>query len=56
MMAGMNEIRDGEMTDREASGDVGLVWSKPEIVSYKPASAAQGISYLPNDGISNLTP
>ena len=31
-------------------------WSKPEIVSYKPAASAQGISYTPLDGLSNLTP
>lgn len=31
-------------------------WEKPEIVSYTPAKDAQGISYTPSDGISNLTP
>jgi len=31
-------------------------WEKPEIVSYTPAKGAQGISYTPSDGISNLTP
>jgi hypothetical protein len=31
-------------------------WVKPEIISFKPVTAAQGISYLPLDGISNLTP
>lgn len=30
-------------------------WVKPEIVSFKPVSAAQGISYMPLDGLSNLT-
>jgi hypothetical protein len=30
-------------------------WVKPEIVSFKPLAAAQGISYNPLDGISNLS-
>jgi len=30
-------------------------WVKPEIVSFLPAKAAEGISYRPLDGISNLT-
>lgn len=30
-------------------------WVKPEIVSFKPIEAAEGISYRPRDGISNLT-
>ncbi|MES2055850.1 MAG: hypothetical protein V4564_07935 [Pseudomonadota bacterium] len=30
-------------------------WVKPEIVSFEPVKAAEGISYRPNDGISNLT-
>jgi len=30
-------------------------WIKPEIVSFKPVEAAEGISYRPRDGISNLT-
>ena len=31
-------------------------WSKPEIASFLPASAAEGISYNPLDGLTNLTP
>jgi hypothetical protein len=31
-------------------------WVKPEIVSFLPAKAAEGIAYRPTDGISNLTP
>jgi hypothetical protein len=31
-------------------------WVKPEIVSFEPVKAAEGISYLPSDGVSNLTP
>ena len=30
-------------------------WVKPEITSFAPVQAAEGISYRPNDGISNLT-
>ena len=30
-------------------------WIKPEIVSFKPVEAAEGISYTPRDGLSNLT-
>lgn len=31
-------------------------WVKPEIISFKPVEAAEGISYRPSDGIANLTP
>ncbi|WP_157082370.1 hypothetical protein [Sphingomonas pruni] len=31
-------------------------WVKPEIASFLPAKAAEGISYRPTDGLSNLTP
>lgn len=30
-------------------------WVKPEITSFAPAKAAEGIFYLPTDGLSNLT-
>lgn len=30
-------------------------WVKPEIISFLPAKAAEGIRYRPTDGISNLT-
>ena len=30
-------------------------WVKPQIASFLPAKAAEGISYRPTDGISNLT-
>jgi len=30
-------------------------WVKPEIVSFVPAKAAEGIAYRPTDGFSNLT-
>ena len=31
------------------------VWVKPAITSFAPVKAAEGISYRPTDGISNLT-
>lgn len=43
------------VSEQVATDGAREAWSKPEIVSYKPASSAQGISYRPNDGISNLT-
>lgn len=30
-------------------------WVKPEITSFAPVEAAEGISYRPLDGIQNLT-
>jgi len=30
-------------------------WIKPQIESFLPAKAAEGISYRPNDGLSNLS-
>ncbi|MDB5675719.1 MAG: hypothetical protein JWM65_2701 [Sphingomonas bacterium] len=30
-------------------------WVKPEITCFAPVQAAEGISYRPNDGISNLS-
>ncbi|MDK2766914.1 MAG: hypothetical protein KYX69_04260 [Sphingomonas sp.] len=30
-------------------------WVKPEIASFLPAKAAEGIAYRPTDGLSNLT-
>lgn len=31
------------------------VWVKPAVTSFAPVKAAEGISYRPTDGISNLT-
>ena len=42
-----------DATDQAAT--VKEAWSRPEIVSYKPAVSAKGFSYTPLDGISNLT-
>ena len=30
-------------------------WVKPEFTTFLPVSAAEGISFRPNDGLSNLT-
>lgn len=30
-------------------------WIKPAVTSFAPVKAAEGISYRPTDGISNLT-
>lgn len=47
----MDETRTGKAVD--AAREEG--WVKPEIVSFKPIEAAEGISYRPRDGFSNLT-
>lgn len=40
----------------EQKAEVGApAWVKPEIISFLPAKAAEGIGYRPTDGISNLT-
>jgi len=33
----------------------GEPWVKPEIASFEPVKAAEGISYNPLDGLANLT-
>ena len=30
-------------------------WTKPELTGFAPVQAAEGISYRPNDGLSNLS-
>ena len=43
----------------EQTGDVDTGksgWVAPEITTFLPAKAAEGISYRPGDGLSNLTP
>lgn len=30
-------------------------WSKPELTAFAPVEAAEGISFRPNDGLSNLS-
>lgn len=34
----------------------GDTWVKPEVTSFAPVKAAEGISYNPTDGLTNLTP
>ncbi len=31
-------------------------WLEPDIVTFQPAAAAEGVSYNPTDGLTNLTP
>jgi hypothetical protein len=49
----MEQLPQNEQTVAPAEVDE---WVKPEIASFLPAKAAEGISYRPTDGISNLTP
>lgn len=50
-------MNDLENQNQETSSTEELqAWIKPEILSFKPVEAAEGIRYRPSDGISNLTP
>lgn len=31
------------------------IWIKPAVTSFAPVKAAEGISYRPSDGLTNLT-
>jgi hypothetical protein len=42
-------------SDNQPSAVEDKDWVKPRIESFLPAKAAEGISYRPTDGISNLT-
>lgn len=42
-------------TTEAADAPAREAWIKPEIASFEPVKAAEGISYRPTDGISNLT-
>ncbi len=48
------------MNDQNTDCDLNLeqqTWTKPELIRYgSVADITLGISYTPNDGISNLTP
>jgi hypothetical protein len=46
---------DQEVTSVATVAEAGEQWVKPEVISYAPVGAAQGISYKPNDGLSNLS-
>lgn len=47
--------RDNDAATVTQIVEVGEPWVKPEVISYAPVGAAQGISYKPNDGLSNLS-
>ena len=49
----MDQLPQNEHTVAPAEAEE---WVKPEIASFLPAKAAEGISYRPTDGLSNLTP
>jgi hypothetical protein len=46
---------DQELTPASPVAEANEQWVKPEVISYAPVGAAQGISYKPNDGLSNLS-
>ena len=48
----MNEAENQTPDTKE---ETEVTWIKPEIVSYSPITAAEGISYRPLDGVFNLT-
>jgi len=43
-------------SNEELGKDQAEVWIKPQLVSFSPVKAAEGISYQPGDGLYNLTP
>ena len=47
-----NKIVEGAAESQPVSAEA---WVKPVITSFEPVSAAQGASFRPGDGISNLT-
>ena len=50
----MNETKNDAPTPAVEATDK-PEWVKPGIKSFAPVQAAEGISYRPNDGISNLS-
>ena len=50
----MEKLPENQVSGQSPTDDD--TWVKPQIVSFLPAKAAEGISYRPTDGISNLTP
>lgn len=50
----MDKLEDQKMAAVEAPA--GEAWIKPEVTSFAPVKAAEGISYNPTDGLTNLTP
>ncbi len=57
-MSQQNEPTDASAIEAAGSPSIEQkeAWSKPEIKAYRPTNTAEGISYNPLDGISNLTP
>lgn len=47
----------GRVDEASAEGPAAQrdAWERPEIVSFRPVSAARGILYSPGDGLANLT-
>lgn len=50
----MSKPDERNMAAAEAQTD--QTWIKPEVTSFAPVKVAEGISYQPMDGVSNLTP
>ncbi len=46
---------DKDLASTESGAAASEQWVKPEVTSYAPVGAAQGISFKPNDGLSNLS-
>ena len=51
----MEKSARSETTDTVEATEGREQWVKPEFTTFLPVSAAEGISYRPNDGLSNLT-
>mgnify|MGYP000923887997 CR=1 FL=1 len=48
-------MNEAENNDPVVDEKTEVTWVKPEITSFSPVAAAEGISYRPLDGIYNLT-
>ena len=48
-----NKKLDVEVSQTEGARDA---WIKPEITSFEPVKASEGISYTTSDGLTNQTP
>jgi len=49
-------MQNAEERNKTLDTDQAEAWIKPEVVSFAPVKAAEGISYVPGDGVYNLTP
>jgi hypothetical protein len=54
-MQDKNNVDQGETTQPLTADADKEIWVKPAITSFAPVKAAEGLSYRPLDGISNLT-